>query len=125
MCIEESPPFSYTIGLHSFGLPELLVTGVWPERGRALLNYFAEETMLSGPPAPGDRIELGPRERIEVVEVDHPDAHMGIGLALMGPEVRALQLVWTDAFGRWPWHRDFNRAWGRQPVLGMRVPQNE
>lgn len=125
MCIEASPPFSYTIGLHAFGLPELLVTGVSPQRGRALLDYFAEETMLGGPPAPGDRIEMGPRARIEVVEVDHPDAHMGIGLALSGPDVRALQLVWTDAFGRWPWRRDFARGRGGQPVLGVRTPQND
>ena len=34
---------------------------------------------------------------------------------------RALQLVWADRRGRWPWAADFDDGRGTQPVLGLRV----
>ena len=121
---EERAPYAYTIGLHAFGLPELLATGVSPPRGSVLLDYFAEESLLDGPLVPGQRISLHVDALIEIVEVEHPDAHMGLGVAYDGPDVQALQLVWTDGRGRWPWAAGFDGVDGRQPVLGKRGPQN-
>ena len=37
-------PYAYTIGLHDCGLPELLVTGLPPQRAARLLNRVAEMT---------------------------------------------------------------------------------
>ena len=69
----------------------------------------------------GDRIVLSDTAVIEAVQVDHPDAHMGLGVGLYGPELRAVQLVWTDMCGRWPWDAAFDFYGMKQPVLGIRA----
>jgi hypothetical protein len=121
-CVEDDRrPYAYTIGLHELGLPELLATGVSTERALALFDYFAPEAILNGTPAPGDRIVLAEDAIIEAVEVDHPDAHMELAVRLFGPKLRAVQLVWTDGRGRWPWEADFDLNGMRQPVLGIRA----
>ena len=61
---------------------------------------------------------------IEVVEVEHPDAHMNAAIAIYGSEVRGLQLVWADWRGSWPWSPSFNNGRGIQPVLGVRAAPN-
>ena len=118
---DDRRPYAYTIGLHQFGLPELLVTGVTTERALALLDYFVQDVITEGPPAPGDRIVLAEAAVIEAVDVDHPDAHMDLAVQVFGPKLRALQLVWTDMCGRWPWDTDFDFDGLRQPVLGARA----
>jgi Domain of unknown function (DUF4262) len=113
-------PYAFTIGLHEHGLPELLVTGVSPPRAVRLLNSVARIATRDYAPMPGDRIELPAGPLLEVVSVDHPDAHMNMAVALYGP-ISALQLVWADGRGRWPWAADFSDGRGRQPVLGIRA----
>jgi hypothetical protein len=121
-CVEDDKhPYAYTLGLHELGLPELLATGVTTERALALLDYFAQQVILDGAPVPGDRIVLSDTAIIEAVQVDHPDAHMGLGVKLYGPELRAVQLVWTDMCGRWPWDPTFDFDGMTQPVLGVRA----
>ena len=99
-------PFAYTVGLHALGLPELLVTGVEPETAAALLNQMARNALCDGPPRVGAQMrvnDVGPL--VEIVEVTHPDAHMGYAIAIEGPDITARQVVWADVHGRWPWGR--------------------
>ena len=117
--VEDRIPFAYTIGLHDCGLPELLVTGVSPQRALRLLNAAAREAMRGLTLTPGEQITLGTGPLIEIVEVDHPDAHMNWAVAFGGP-IRAIQLVWADGRGRWPWGPGFCDGRTRQPVLGYR-----
>jgi hypothetical protein len=72
-------------------------------------------------PKPGARFTLPGPTLVEVVEVEHPDAHMNAAIAVYGSEVRGLQLVWADWRGRWPWSPDFSNGRGMQPVLGVRM----
>ena len=58
---------------------------------------------------------------LEVVQVEHPDAHMNVAVAFYGSDLRALQLVWPDARGHRPWCAEFSNGQVRQPVLGVRV----
>jgi hypothetical protein len=118
---DDRRPYAYTIGLHQFGLPELMVTGVTTERALALLDYFIQEVITDGAPRPGDRVALSDAALIEAVDVDHPDAHMDLAVRLFGSKIRAVQLVWTDAYGRWPWDNEFDFDGLRQPVLGVRA----
>jgi hypothetical protein len=118
---DDRRPYAYTMGLHELGLPELLVTGVTTERALALLDYFIEEAIDKGAPRPGDRIALSDNACIEAVNVDQPDVHLGLAVRLFGPELRAVQLVWTDMRGRWPWDKGFDFDGLRQPVLGVRA----
>ena len=115
-------PYAYTIGLHDCGLPELLVTGLPPQRAARLLNRVAEMTIRDGPPTPGDQLQVPAGPLVEAVTVDHPDAHMDMAVAFHAdPQLRALQLVWADRDGRWPSAAGFSNGRGRQPVLGKRA----
>jgi hypothetical protein len=114
-------PFAYTIGLHDRGLPELLVTGLPPREALWLLNTFAKRTLVGLRPAAGERVSLPAGTRLELVDVEHPDAHMGMAIALQGLDVDAVQLVWADDRGRWPWAPGFDDGRRCQPVLGVRT----
>jgi hypothetical protein len=114
-------PFAYTIRLTRHDLPELLVTGVSPQRALRLLNGVARKALRDGPPMPGAQITLPVGPLVEVVEVEHPDAHMYCAVDIFGTEIRGLQLVWADGSGRRPWASNFNNGRGGQPVLGVRA----
>ncbi|MDT5007307.1 MAG: hypothetical protein QOJ24_4483 [Mycobacterium sp.] len=113
-------PFAYTVGLHDCGLPELLITGVSAQRATRLLNTVAKDMMAGKSLTPGQKVAVRSGPLMEVVEVANPDAHMQWAVAFGGQGVRALQLVWADGRGRWPWAAAFSDGRGRQPVLGVR-----
>lgn len=114
-------PYAYTVGLHERGLPELLVTGTQPQPAVRVLNSVAEYLVKGGRPVPGERILIGGELLLDVVQVEHPDAHMNIAVALYGSELKALQLVWPDERGHRPWCAEFDNGEVRQPVLGVWV----
>jgi hypothetical protein len=118
-------PYAYTIGLHPRGLPELLVTGMPPQRATQVLNSVAEYLVGGGKPRPGERILIGGELLLDVVQVQHPDAHMNFAVAFYGADLRALQLVWPDDQGHRPWCSEFSNGGVRQPVLGMWVEPPE
>jgi Domain of unknown function (DUF4262) len=114
-------PYAYTVGLHERGLPELLVTGLSPQPATRVLNSVAEYVVDGGRPVPGERILIGGELLLEVVQVQHPDAHMNVAVAFYGADLHALQLVWPDEQGHRPWCPEFSNGQARQPVLGVRV----
>jgi hypothetical protein len=114
-------PYGYTVGLHERGLPELLVTGLLPQPTVALLNEFAEISGQGERLRPGERLTFGHILPIEVVRVQTPDAHMDTAVAFYGRQFPALQLVWADGAGRWPWSIGFCDGDAKQPVLGVRA----
>src|SRR5262249_32222391 len=69
-------PFAYTIGLHDWGLPELLITAVSPQRATRLLNAVARDAVTGGTLTPGQQIKLSAGPLVEIVEMSHPDAHL-------------------------------------------------
>jgi hypothetical protein len=117
----ERAPYAYTVGLHERGLPELLVTGLPPQSAARLLNSVAAYLVDGGRPVPGELISIAGGSALEVVQVQHPYAHMNVGVAFYGTELRALQLVWADDQGHRPWCPEFGNGQVRQPVLGVRV----
>lgn len=124
-CVEDDRrPFAYTIGLTKAGFPELLVTGLPPLKALRILNSVADYMVHEVEPAPGDTITLPGDWFAEFVKVTEPTAHLTFAEALCGPDIRALQVVWTDREGHSPWCSEFNRAGPRQPVLGVRGPDD-
>ena len=115
------PPWAYTVGLTPRGRPELLVTGMPLRRCSELLNAVAPHVLHHGPPAAGERVRLVDGPPVEFVTVENSDVHLLTALALYGPEVRGLQVVWADDRDRWPWERGFRGGRGGQPVLGPRA----
>ena len=117
-------PFAYTIGLTRYGLPELLVTGVAPRRAARMLNTLGRRAVSGERPVPGMQIALPAGALVEMVEVEHPDVYLVFAGAMFGDEVTALQVVWVDSRGRWPWAANFDDGRGTQPVLGVRAAPN-
>ncbi|OBF40623.1 hypothetical protein A5724_07565 [Mycobacterium sp. ACS1612] len=117
----DRPPYAYTIGLHDWDVPELLITGVSRQRGLRLLDAVARKLVSGEVLTPGQQVSLPDGPLVEVVEVGHPDVHMGWAVAFGGPDIEALQLVWADGRGRWPWSAQFVDGRATQPVLGCRT----
>ena len=114
-------PFAYTIGLHERGLPELMVTGMPPERANLVLDTVADYLVRGGRPVPGERMLIGGELLLDFVQVEHPDAHLKFAYYFYGPAMKALQLVWPDERGHRPWCAEFNNGGVRQPVFGVWV----
>jgi hypothetical protein len=114
-------PYAYTVGLYERGLPELLVTGLPPQSAARVLNSVAAYLLDGGRPVPGELISIAGGSALEVVQVQHPDAHMNVAVAFYGTHLQALQLVWADDQGHRPWCSGFTNGQVRQPVLGVRV----
>ena len=115
------PPWAYTVGLTPCGRPELLITGLPLRRSTELLNRMGAQLLCRETPAPGERLRLVDGPLVEFVRVEHPDVHLLTALALYGPDVRGLQVVWADDRDQWPWERGFRGRRGGQPVLGPRA----
>ena len=114
-------PYAYTIGLDDWDLPELLLTAVSPQRANRVLNKIAADAVRGTALLPGQQISVPGGPHLEIVKVDQPDAHLKFAVAFGGSDIRALQLVWADGRGRWPWSAAFCDGRRRQPVLGIRA----
>ena len=115
------PPYSYTAGLTELGRPELVITGLSKERAANVLMAVAEQVLDAGAPAAGARVRLPGKRPGEIVRVAEPSVHLGIADDLFGDRVTAIQLVYADVRGRWPWDKNFRGGRAGQPVLGPRT----
>jgi hypothetical protein len=125
----ESPPFAYTVGLTNFDRhPELVIFGVPQDTAAAILNE------LSGRVRAGERFTAG--QRLEgLVETDSPmvllavadpASHLAVARRLLGEELTALQVVWPDPAGRFPWEPAHDpRFLVMQPLLGPEPPAGD
>lgn len=99
---------AYTVGLAAQGRDELLVTGKPPDDAHDLLQAVlaAEEE-----PQPGERCDLLVGTALWAFRVLRPETL--VVATELTPGAQALQLVWADARGRWPWqvHRSAQRLY--------------
>jgi hypothetical protein len=117
--VEEWPWPTYTIGLWSHGHPELCIFGLEARRALPMLNAVAAQVAAG----------LGINDGDELAYEDWPL----IAFQLPNPEdvvpqanefyrrkpqnsVPALQLVYPDAHGVWPWEPDCHLFPGQQPM---------
>jgi hypothetical protein len=115
------PPYAYTVGLPRHRRPELVVTGLSHQQAAKLLNTAAERVITAEMPLPGEMLPLRDWPQLEMVRVAEPAVHLRMAAAVNGPGFSALQLVYTDDQGRWPWDKSFRDGRGTQPVLGART----
>ena len=115
------PAWAYTIGLTPRGRPELVVTGLPLLRATWLLNTVAPYVLETAVPLPGEEVLVEGGLLMEVVGVTEPAAHLVAAVELYGLQLRALQLVYADDRGHWPWDAGFRGHHGGQPVLGVRA----
>lgn len=71
-----TPPWAYTVGLSSYGHPELVVTGMLHPFNQQLLNGLAARVLDGEAPEPGLRLALADGPTIEWVAVRKPAAHL-------------------------------------------------
>lgn len=114
----DPPPFAYTVGRTAKGRPELLITGPLPTLvAGTLLNDAAaldDETPLE----PGD-VEglLAGGYLMHAVEADPVAGEMFQAISFYDEaDVTALQLVWPDGDGAFPWDDGYMYPADLQPV---------
>lgn len=126
---DEQPGHSYSVGLwESFGQPEVLVVGLDPAVAADLLEAIADANDGGETFAPGTR-HAGLLQGYQVRFLPLPPAavaeHLGVAVwAHDGAPFQAVQLVYPDKQGRWPWDPAAREAFrDNQPVYGAREPQ--
>jgi hypothetical protein len=111
----------YTIGLAGRGHPELIIFGLPPDVARPALHSVAGDIIAGRrtvrPGQHADDVLEG--HQAQFVPVSEPERHLpaaALFYAGTGTAIRALQIVWPDRYGRWPWQTGTRVA--DMPVLG-------
>jgi hypothetical protein len=109
---------SYTVGLTNHAHPEVVMTGLPPEVGTAFLNIVGEIVVQEGGRfAPGEATtELADGPPMPVLDVQ--DRSSLTAVSTLYGDVPALQVVWFDSQGRFPWDEGYANPPGSQPLLG-------
>jgi len=123
----QAPGFSFSIGMwESFDHPEVVVFGLPDEVAVELLNGVADE-VSEGKTFPAGTKHDGLLQDYPVQFVEVPNAAVREFLATAvwaydGADFPAVQLVWPDKQGRWPWDAGVREGFrGMQPVLGRKA----
>lgn len=125
---DDRPGCSYSVGMwHSFEQPEVIVYGLPPEVARALIDAVADEAAEGAEFAAGAR-HAGLLQAYSVRFLAVPKAKLRECLPVAcwaheNDDFPALQIVWPDKQGRWPWDPDTRDGFREaQPVLGAPEP---
>ena len=115
---EGSPAFGYTVGLWELGHAELVTFGACPDCAARVLNRLGSQirdgVWLSADSTP----EL---DGTPLLLFDVPNPHqviLGAWALYVDDEVPALQVVYPDDEGRWPWEPGCSLRPGGQPLPG-------
>mgnify|MGYP003467356498 CR=1 FL=1 len=126
---EESPPFSYTIGMTNIGAPELIVFGLPPQAVHgAIMEYFNELRMCHRP-KDGHRIQdlWSVTMLLESVENNEAAVYTVQADAYFedkGKKPTYKQMLWPDQNGKYPHQRGFNPDYKpSQPYIAKRRPR--
>ena len=119
----EGAGLTYTVGLTRFhGHPELVVSGLEAEQAAGLLGDLAEDVRAGLRLADGDVLaeQCCPDHRLQLVRVLDPRllAQAQQIYASSAGLVPALQVVYTDDDGYWPWEPDWADGHWCHPVFG-------
>lgn len=118
-----APPFAYTVGLYGFGHPELLVYGLPDGDACWVLNNLAERVRQGQRFAPGRVYPLDDSPRQVHLFAFHDDGPVPVLISAQrfydrsrADPVPALQCVWNDGRGRFPWEPGYDLPAGLQPL---------
>ncbi len=126
---DEEPSFAFSVGLFkTFGHPEVILFGLGIEAMQGIINVIGEEVrqgrrFSEGEAASG--IIEGFDVRFCEVSRDHYSEYLGTASwYYKSTDYPALQCVWPDRLGRFPWDDDFPESLRAiQPVLAQ-LPGN-
>jgi hypothetical protein len=124
----EGPGFAYSIGLyHSFGQPEIILFGLGDTATMfQIVNDIGEQMRQGGNFEDWyENDELLENYRCLFRHVEREQYREYLGYATWfyeGPEFPALQCVWPDRSGNYPWESGFSATLhDRQPILTDRI----
>jgi hypothetical protein len=120
------PEFAYSIGMYlNFGQPEVLIFGLPSDSAQTIINDISDRAK------DGERFFAGETSDLflkgyDVTFVEIPfeayQEHFGFAMwfyASLPKPFPALQLVWPDRSGKFPWDAGFDESLrSLQPVLG-------
>lgn len=120
---EQEPPFTYSIGIaKSSGAPELIIVGLGSRLSLWMVNEYNRRCQAGERFQPGV-LYLGFLEGFAVqfgaVTREHRAEYMRSACWLHGgPDFEAMQLIWPNTSGVWPWEPEASE-WLRanQPLL--------
>ncbi|MBL8729510.1 MAG: DUF4262 domain-containing protein [Planctomycetes bacterium] len=118
------PACSFSVGLwESFQQPEVLVLGLPHEVAGELIEVVADEADAGQRFLDGTRheglLEDYPVRFVEVPKSRYAEFLAAASWAYEGADFPAVQLVWPDKQGRWPWDPEARAGFAAsQPVLG-------
>lgn len=115
------PPFSYTAGLTTNGWAELVVVGLPVEVAQAFLWNAVNEQRLHGAFHHGDRTGAL-TDGGDVVFLSVRDTSVMTATRDLITVFDALQLVWSDSGGNFPWDPEWRNGSDAQPLLGPSPP---
>lgn len=113
--------FSYTVGLTRLhGHPEILVSGQPPEAATLLLNVVASATRAGLWLEAGLMFPADDGAHVQFAQVHDPGRLRHAQQVYAGPlgPVPALQAIWTDYEGHWPWQPGWPGTPADQPLFG-------
>jgi hypothetical protein len=123
-----TPAHSYSAGLwDSLDQPEVIVFGLDPEVAAELIEAVADEADAGRPCLADTRRDgLLTDYAVRFVAIAAGDATQWLAAtawAYDGAAFPAVQLVWPDKHGRWPWDEATREGFrSNQPVVGQRPP---
>ncbi|MGI6797038.1 DUF4262 domain-containing protein [Gordonia sihwensis] len=119
-----NPPLTYTTGLTAHGRPELVMTGLPPDLAGILLDHAARAVVADPGFGPGSDVPARLRRPVRFRAIDVIDAGaLRLTRVVYGARFDAIQLVWPDDDGRYPWQSGYSIPARVQPLLG--VPESE
>jgi hypothetical protein len=125
---EAGPAFAFTIGLErELGHPELIMIGLPPDVMHSVLNVAGESIRAGRRYEPGtDTCELLEGYACKLLPFPRIAYLAFLGYARWfydGDDFEALQCVWPDQAGRYPWDAGASEEFkALQPVLGAPPP---
>lgn len=127
MADKDHPSFSYTVGMSTFNAPELLIFGIPADTARNILNDMGAAVRDGKRFKSGDRTTefLANGMELAFIQVDDStqDLTMANRMFIAAAPVPALQVVWPDKGGRYPWELGWDMGPVIQPLRGT-PPEN-
>lgn len=115
--------FAYTVGLFGMGHPELLIFGVGQSTAAGVLNDLGGRVRTGAQLGHGELLTFDRWvHRVELREVPNPGEILFTANEFyLRPDwasVPALQVIWDDRNGRFPWDDGYALPPGVQPMPG-------
>jgi hypothetical protein len=120
---------AYTVGLmEKFNHPEIAIHGLPVQTSYGFLQSIVKMIRDGKRFEPGQNYdEIAANFPTQFVVVDRENASwVGMVYNYNGPMFNALQMIWTDTKGKFPWEPDFEERFrDKQHVLNVPVPYPE